>query len=46
MKGSYEYQIDHLYNKKGEKDKRLFIGGGKDRYFKATSVEFYGITFK
>ena len=38
--------VDHLYFKKGDIDNRLFNCGGEDRYFRATSVEFYGIYFE
>ena len=33
----------NAYPKKDEYDHLYFIGGGKDQFFKATAIEFYGI---
>jgi hypothetical protein len=40
---SGEYPQDGLYRKKGDKFKGYCIAGGKDWYFKATHIEFYGV---
>jgi hypothetical protein len=34
---------DGYYLKKGDKYKEFYIAGGKDRYFEAKMIEFYGI---
>ena len=39
----WEYPIDDLYGKKGDKVKEYNIAGGQDIYFKATHIEFYGV---
>ena len=38
-----EYKQDGLYKKKGDKYNKYYIAGGKDQYFKATHIEFYGV---
>ena len=40
---SAEYTTDSLYGKIGDKFKAYLIAGGKDCYFKATHIEFYGV---
>ncbi len=40
---SAEYNEDGEYQKKGDKLNNFYIAGGKDEYFEAKMIEFYGI---
>jgi hypothetical protein len=40
---SGEYANDDFYWKKGDQRSLYRIAGGRDTYFKATHIEFYGV---